>query len=222
MTPLARRDRRAFARAAAWAGSILASPSVAEGWDDPASVARYRVGGLAAHLAQGLARLDDVLARPAPEGVEPLDLVGFFGTHRLDTPDDLDAPAPAFLRRLAEDAAAAGPAAVAASFAACVERVGHRLAHESADRLVPVLSVPGAATRLDTYLTTRVVELVVHGDDLMASVDPAVPLPAVPALSVDVALAALVTLARARSGDAAVLAAFTRRERAEPGRLLVF
>jgi hypothetical protein len=64
---------------------------------------------------------------------------------------------------------------------------------------------------LDEYLRTRVVELVVHADDLAASVgvEPVPPQPATTAVAIDV----LVGVARIRHGDMAVLRALARRER---------
>jgi hypothetical protein len=85
-------------------------------------------------------------------------------------------------------------------------------------RLVSVVNVRGGATPLETYLRTRVVELVVHGDDLSASVGLAYE---VPAAAAEVTLGVCLELARARSGDLAVVRAFTRRERADPGTLRV-
>jgi hypothetical protein len=64
---------------------------------------------------------------------------------------------------------------------------------------------------LDEYLRTRVVELVVHADDLAASigVELVPPQPATCRVAIDV----LVDAARIRHGDMAVLRALARRER---------
>jgi hypothetical protein len=85
-------------------------------------------------------------------------------------------------------------------------------------RLVSVVNVRHGATTLDDYLRSRVVELVVHGDDLAASAGLA---SHPPEGAVEVVLLACLELARARAGDAAVVRAFTRRERADPGVLRV-
>ena len=79
-------------------------------------------------------------------------------------------------------------------------------------RLVSVLNVRNGATTLEEYLRTRVVELAVHGDDLAVSVGLRYEVPPVAA---DVVLGVCLELARARSGDLAVLRAFVRRERAD-------
>jgi hypothetical protein len=64
---------------------------------------------------------------------------------------------------------------------------------------------------IDDYLATRVVELVVHADDLAVSlgVDPPPPPPAAARLAEHV----LLDIARHRHGDTALLRALARRER---------
>jgi len=64
---------------------------------------------------------------------------------------------------------------------------------------------------LDDYLPTRIVEIVVHADDLAVSVGaPPVPFPAD---VVDVVVDVLVRTARVTHGDLAVVRALSRRER---------
>ena len=72
---------------------------------------------------------------------------------------------------------------------------------------------------VDEYLRTRVVELVVHADDLAASVGvaPMAPRPETGKIAID----ALVDVARIRHGDLAVLRALARRERDPVGALRV-
>jgi hypothetical protein len=67
----------------------------------------------------------------------------------------------------------------------------------------------------EEYLASRVVEVLVHTDDLMASIDAAPGHP--PTEAVDAALTYLLKAARRVHGDHAVLLAFTRRERVPPG-----
>ncbi|HEY2213594.1 MAG TPA: hypothetical protein VGH31_00965, partial [Acidimicrobiales bacterium] len=66
----------------------------------------------------------------------------------------------------------------------------------------------------------RILELIVHGDDLVASI-PGLRVPDPPAAAIDVCVSVCLELARARVGDVAVLRAFTRAERAEEGALRV-
>jgi hypothetical protein len=65
---------------------------------------------------------------------------------------------------------------------------------------------------LGEYLVTRVIELVVHGDDIAASVG--IELPESPSLATSVVISTVVYGARRVHGDRGVLRALTRRERA--------
>jgi hypothetical protein len=123
------------------------------------------------------------------------------------------------VREDAERRAAYGAEAVAQRFRDLVTRLLRRLPDESPERLVPVWTIPDGVTRLRTYVATRVVELVVHSDDLAASVD-APPLE-VPRGAATTVIEVFTELARARSGDLGVIRAFARAERAVPDALRV-
>jgi hypothetical protein len=71
---------------------------------------------------------------------------------------------------------------------------------------------------LDEYVRTRLVELALHIDDLCVSVHMATP--DIP--GIEVAIRALVDVARLRHGDVAVLRALGRRERDTGDVLRVF
>jgi mycothiol maleylpyruvate isomerase-like protein len=203
----------AFLAAADDAAGVLGSEAVAQRWDEPSAVDGFTVGGLAAHVLTATARTEQVLDEPEPAMAEIVDVARFYGANRVAAPGDTEQGLHPVVRRLAADDAARGPDATVSDFTALVERLRERLLGERADRLVAVLQVPGGATPLDVYLATRVVELVVHIDDLAASVGFADHQP--PEVAVDVAVDVFVELARQRSGDAAVVRAFTRRERAD-------
>ena len=83
---------------------------------------------------------------------------------------------------------------------------------------LPAVSVAGQPITFPAYLGTRVVELLVHADDVAVS-GGLVTSP--PALAVEIAGRVLVDAARTIHGDVAVLRALTRPERA-PGSISVF
>ncbi len=89
-----------------------------------------------------------------------------------------------------------------------------------ATRAVPVLRLRGRQVALRDYLRTRVLELVVHGDDVVCSV-PGLTVPDPPRSAVRVSLGVCLELAEARVGGLAVLRGFTRAERSQPGVLRV-
>ena len=174
---------------------------------------------LAGHVLVATARLEAVLAEEPRADPTVVDLAGFYGPNRVDEPGQADAGLhaahPGGRRRRRRDP---GPDAVAAELRAVLDRLRAVLPAADPDRLVSVVNVRHGATPLDAYLRSRVVELVVHGDDLAASVGLAYE---VPPAAAEVTLQVCLELARARSGDLAAIRAFTRRERAEPDALRV-
>ncbi len=202
----------AFSLAGEATASLVASPEVAAAWERPSALTGYATGELAAHVLLATARLRDVLRDDEPTGATAVGLAAFYGPNRLDDPTDPDAGLHPLIRRAAADAAGRGPGAVAAALGEVVAELTARLPGEEPGRLVPVLNVHHGATALEAYLRTRVVELVVHGDDIAASVGLAY---AVPPPAADVALGVCLELARARAGDLDVVRAFARAERAD-------
>ena len=90
------------------------------------------------------------------------------------------------------------------------DELARRLPDEDPARLLTVLG--GQITiSLDEYLKTRLVELLVHVDDLAVSVG--LPDPEFPQEAREAVIDVLLGAARRRHGDLAVIRAFTRRER---------
>jgi uncharacterized protein (TIGR03083 family) len=202
----------AFSLAGRATAALAGSPEVAAAWERPSALAGYAVGELAAHVLIATARLRDVLRDDPPTGGTVVDLAGFYGPNRVDEGADRDAGLHPLIHAAAADGAQRGPEAVAAALGEVVSDLAARLPSEDPGRLVPVLNVRDGATPLHDYLRTRVVELVVHGDDLAASVGLGYD---VATRVADVVLGVCLELARDRSGDLAVLRAFVRRERAD-------
>lgn len=202
--------RATFLETAGVAASALALREVARRWQEPSALRLLSVRGLAGHLLRGAGSVDAYLDRPEPTGATPISAAAYYlqVTAAL-TEEDLAGPAHTAVRRRGEEQAAAGPEAVATEARALVDRLRRRLAAEPPERLVSVYQ--GLVLRLDDYLVTRLVELVLHLEDLCVSVD--VPAPAMPVAATSAAIATLVEVARLRHGDAAVLRALARRER---------
>lgn len=185
---------------------LLADERVAARWHEESALPELSVGGLAGHLARALDTVERYLADAEPPEEDVLDSVTYYriGRTRADAAQD------AGIRQRGEAAGSIGPLALAAEHEARVERVAALLATVPSTRRV---AVAGGAVRMliDDYLPTRLVEIVVHADDLAASVG-AHPVdfdPDATSLVIDV----LVAIARDHHGDAAVVRALTRRER---------
>jgi hypothetical protein len=200
--------RSVFLRAARSARDAIASPEVAARWDDGSALAQFTVRALAGHLGRGAWVVEQYLdAGIADTPVEVPDAAGYYAAVVL-TPDPDDA-LNATIRERGEAEAAGGRDAVLERLDATLARLGDRLPALPADTRVSVIM--GVTLDLDEYLVTRIVELVVHIDDLAVSVGRDAPEPDPDAATLVVG--ALVGGARRRHGDRAVVRALTRRER---------
>lgn len=199
----------AYLTAARSALTLLADPAVARQWDAPSALAEFRVGGLAGHLAAQILGVPGVLAEPVPAG-EPVGLLDHYARGSwigASVDDDVNVG----IRAAGERTAADGPEALLAATRAAVEELAAALPAEQAGRVVHLARGPWSLTVAD-YLTTRLMELAVHSDDLAVSVG--VPTPELPAEALEPVLSLLARLAVRRHGQPAVLRALTRAERA--------
>jgi hypothetical protein len=115
------------------------------------------------------------------------------------------------IRTRGESIAAGGPESLAERASAAVAQQRTKLAGVSADRAV-FMPWTGWALTLDDFLTTRMMELAVHMDDLAVSV--ALATPVLPDAAFDPVLILLARLAARRHGQTALLRALARAERA--------
>ena len=198
--------RAAFLDAASTAVQLLERPELTERWQQDSVLPQFAVAALAGHLLRGMTTVEQYLDGPEPNGAG-ISADRYF--HTVIRSADIDDPAHQAIRGRGAEAAAGGPAALASEARAALGRLSPRLAEMHAGRRLRVAG--GLVMTLDEYLRTRVVELVVHADDLAASlgVELAPPQPATCTIAIDV----LVGVARIRHGDMAVLRALARRER---------
>lgn len=203
------RTRTAYLTAARSALALLGEPAVASRWAEPSALAEFRVGGLAAHLAAQILRIPAMLDQPVPPG-DPVDLATHFGrVPWLDAGPDAEVSV--IVRRIGDELAEPGPAAVLARATSSLAEVTGRLAAAPPDRVVHVL--PGGwSLTLDDFLVTRLLEIAVHSDDLAVSVGLATP--ELPADVIDPVFTLLAGLSARRHGQPAVLRALARAERA--------
>jgi Mycothiol maleylpyruvate isomerase N-terminal domain len=198
-----------YIAAATVATGLLAEPAVAAAWDAPSALARMSVGALAGHLARQVFHVEALVARD-PGEERPISLLEHYARAAwIDA--DLDAAANADVRRDAAAEAAAGPAALALAAAQALGRLRGSLPGEPPDRMVLVPWGPWTLT-LGDLLTTRLVEITVHCDDLACSVG--LPTPVLPGDVTDVVVGLLARLAARRHGATAVVRALSRAERA--------
>jgi hypothetical protein len=204
--------RQTFLAAARLAADVLARPEVAAQWDGQSALAEFTVRGLAGHLVRAVGSTEAYLDRDEPPADHVIDAARYY--RKAVGPSDvvdLASPLHQSIRQRGEDAAAAGHEALVADFAVMLDRMAQRLDAEPPGRRVRVYQ--DLVLSLDQYLVTRLIELLVHIDDLCVSVG--VDTPGLPADAADAAVATLVGVARLNHGDLAVLRALTRRERSD-------
>ena len=208
--------RAVFLEVAAAARPLVAARAVAEHWNGASSLPEFSVRGLAGHLVRCVVIVPRYLdADPSPEG-EPIAPLSYYDRAILSS--DINSDDHVSVRTRGEELASEGHGALVALLDAGLIEARTKLASAPPDRLVRV--VRDLVLPLDDYLATRIVEIVVHADDLAHSVG--LSAPELPDAAVATTIRYLVDLARLRHGDMAVVRALTRRERDEAEALRVF
>lgn len=187
--------------------AALSDPAVEAAWDRPSVLADQTVGSLAGHLARG-----SVWVVGEYLDLDPPAAATFATTAAYCAQiSDLGAGDHQAIRDRGAALAAEGHAAVVARLAERLPALEARLAVEPVDRLLPVF---GGGMALDAYLGTRLVEQVVHLDDLARSVpDLGV---AAPRQLVELVAALGTAIAAERHGPSAVLRHLFRTGVADP------
>lgn len=194
---------------------LLDRPEVSERWDVPSALERMTVGELAAHLARAVTIVPGYLES---DGEPPLrDAAGYILALFPEAGGDPGSDLAVAVRERASKDADPGPEAVRNAWDRARADLGNSLPTVESDKAI---AVRGSSMKVDDYLQTRMVELVVHGDDTAASLHTAPP--EFPPGVTDVVLDCLVALAARRADPLSVIRALTRTERADPGVLRVF
>lgn len=195
-----------FVAVATLAGRLLRDPAVAAGWDGPSALAEFSVRGLAGHLAFQVFAVRDALAAPVPtEQTIPL-LEHYARVTWIGT--GVDSEFNVGIRDGGEALAAGGRDALADAYDSAVRE----LDLDVPDRPARMALWGPWSLDLPDLLVTRMMELVVHSDDLAASVG--VPTPEFPAGAVETVVDLLSRIALRRHGQTAVLRGLSRVERA--------
>jgi mycothiol maleylpyruvate isomerase-like protein len=202
-------NRELYLDVAATAADLLAAPEVAAGWDRPSALAKMSVRSLAGHLAGQVFFIPQMVASPVPDA-EVIGIDDYYARVAW-IGSDIDDEFNTLIRSSGERDASDGPAALAAKVAATVADLRATLASVPS-RAVSRPTWDGFAISLDDFITSRMLEIVVHSDDLAYSVDIATP--ALPPAAVETVVDLLSRVAIRRHGPVAVLRALSRSERA--------
>jgi Mycothiol maleylpyruvate isomerase N-terminal domain len=201
--------RAGFVTAAGIAADLARRPEVSERWADESACAGMSVGGLACHLASQVTNTVRLVGAPPSED-PPIPLLEHY-VRAAWVGSDLDAEVNVGIREGSDAEAAAGPDALGARLDEALARLPGVLA--GADPDTPVL-IPWQAWSLTVtdWLVTRGMEMVVHSDDLAASIG--VPTPEFPEGVITPVLGLLTGVATRRHGQVAVVRALSRPQRA--------
>lgn len=198
--------RATFLASSRIALDFIRADAIGERWDGPSALSEFTLRGLVGHLYRATGSVEIYLDRGEPDGA-PIDAATYY-SRAVDVPD-IHSELHRAVRQRGEESAAGGHAAIVKGWSDLLERLEGRLAAEHPGRLVEVFK--GLVIALDDYLVTRLVELVVHVDDVAVSIG--MDGPELPDEGYDAAIGCLVEVARLRHGDPAVLRALARRER---------
>lgn len=199
---------QAYLDAALVAVDLLAVPQVASCWDQPSALADLGVAGLAGHLARQVTQVYKITAEPPATG-PPIPLLEHFARSDWNPGVPADA-AHAQIRQRAEQSAAAGAPSLLKQSRRALQALQADLPKQADDRVVELQGL--WCLTLDDFLTTRLLELVVHADDLAVSV--AVPTPPPPENAAVIVVDLLSRLAARRHGALPVIRSLARTERA--------
>lgn len=128
-------------------------------WDLPA-LGSWTLAQLAAHLVRGVTRVTAYLPEPVPDAplVDRVEYCRF----------DADAEAPGVAKRAVEEAAQVDPVTLPGRFSVGWLATSAAARDHGPDQILPTFRGP---MRLDEYLATRVLEVVVHHLDVRVALD---------------------------------------------------
>jgi mycothiol maleylpyruvate isomerase-like protein len=199
--------RDAYLSAAGVAATLLRDPAVSANWSQPSALADFSVAGLACHLAYQITRTVPTLA--APPGGSAIPVLEHY-TRNAWVTSGVEGTDNVQIRRANEQRATATTAqALADEVDAAVAELRRVVPAEPVGRVVDFRDW---GLTVDDFLLTRMMELVVHGDDLAVSIG--VPTPEMPAAATEATIRLLASIAAWRHGPLAVVRALSRRERA--------
>lgn len=188
---------------------LACSARVRQRWLDESACTGMTVGGLAHHTVAQLNHLIRLYAADAAES-EPIGVLDHYRRAAWAN-SGLDDEVNVEIRTGADEQAKDGPEALVAGSVAALEALPAALARVADDD--PVL-IPwqGWALTAHDLAVTRLMEMVVHGDDLAVSVG--IDTPEFPADAVRLVVELLAAVAMDRHGQAAVVRALSRPQRA--------
>jgi hypothetical protein len=189
--------------------ALVAERSVGDSWTQPSALPGFTVGGLACQLGAQVPMAAGLLTAPAPDGPVVSAVEHYARASWVEA--DRDDAVNVAIRDGGEHRAREGAGALLAAVDEAIAALDAGLPAADLGRPVPTPAGPWALPLGDALLT-RAMEIAVHSDDLAVSVG--LPTPSLPAEVIDPVLCLLAFVAARRHGQATLLRALTRAERA--------
>lgn len=146
-------------------GKLIVHPTVVAAWTETSILVGYTVGGIAGHVLSLAVGLESRLETDPPA----VEVIPYEDWYRVAALPSTVGTLHKGLIDAGEALASRGPERVNADLARVRGALLQRLREVPSDRTIPLASVPGAGVRLDDFLRTRFLELVVHADDIATS-----------------------------------------------------
>jgi hypothetical protein len=200
---------QAFLDAVDLSWAIASTPEVRAAWTHESSCAGMTVGGLTHHLLSQAGNTARGLRQGQGEAA-PIAISEHYARAawvRARPEDEVNVS----IREGDNERAEAGPDAVLATARELIDALPALLAEPRDPDLIHIPWQGWSLTTAD-FLTTRMMEMVVHGDDLASSVG--LPTPEYPEAAIEPVLALLTGVAARRHGQTAVVRALSRPQRA--------
>jgi len=191
--------------------TLLASDEVAKYWEYPSALEEWTVAGLAGHLARPVLQLPSVLAESVSQESVPVTAVEYFSQMPASS-NALDSPAATAIRQRGVQTAGTGVDDLLARFDDVFQGLDAQLPELPLGHEISTPAQAGGVRMLlSQYLITRLVEMVVHADDLAVSVG--VVAPDFPVSASDTVLSTLACIASRRNSPIDVMRVLARAER---------
>ncbi|MFY9915912.1 MAG: maleylpyruvate isomerase N-terminal domain-containing protein [Nocardioidaceae bacterium] len=203
-------DRNDVIHAVDQLADLVGRPEVAEAWTQESSCSGMSVGGLTRHLGDQAVNIVKLL-RPdnqAPPDVETIAVLEHYA-RAVWLREDLEGDANRSIRESADRQASTGHEVAVTTLAAARGDLEAVLADAPPTTYIPW---QGWALATDDFLVTRLMEMVVHADDLAVSVD--VDPPRFEESVLDPVLRLLTGIAVRRHGQDALVRTLSRPDRA--------
>lgn len=209
-------DRDIFTHAADLVGPLVARSEVAAAWTQESSCAGMTVGGLARHLVEQSLYVVEYLAAPAPPDTRQISVLqhNAYSGWAHEGPDGPENQG--ICAGWNQQATVEGPADTVRLQSEAIEQLPGVLGQAPESMYLPWQEVVMPA---DDFIVTRMMEMVVHADDLAVSLG--VPTPDFGPAVLEPVIGLLAGLSVARHGQDAVVRTLVRPQRA-PGSIAAF